>query len=193
MQRGQWAPSRWQGQRRPPFTTRAPCHRCAAGPGFGPDSAALRQLGWPTARSKSPRACMNSPSPNPDGTTTKFNEPGLLLTDALVEQLAALVAEQATGPNGRAAARCRPACPTTSTPRLLVASVGREGGRRHLTSQRCPGRQLSRRGARTCSNPTSDELAAHRRRRRTTEAAKAGPSEWSAPPRAARSIEASEP
>ena len=67
-------------------------------PDSDPILAALRQLGVDyrtVAVAEGVR--MNLTLTEADGTTTKLNEPGPLLTDDLVEQLAALVVEQADG------------------------------------------------------------------------------------------------
>ena len=67
-------------------------------PASDPILAALRQLGVAYRTVEVAEGVrMNLTLTEPDGTTTKLNEPGPLLTDALVEQLAALVVEQATG------------------------------------------------------------------------------------------------
>ena len=67
-------------------------------PDSDPILAALRQLGVAYRTVEVAEGVrMNLTLTEPDGTTTKLNEPGPLLTDALVEQLAALVVDLASG------------------------------------------------------------------------------------------------
>ena len=67
-------------------------------PASDPILAALRQLGVAYRTVEVAEGVrMNLTLTEPDGTTTKLNEPGPLLTDELVEQLAALVVDLASG------------------------------------------------------------------------------------------------
>lgn len=139
---------------------------------------------------------MNLTLTEPDGTTTKLNEPGPLLTDELVEQLAALVVDLGQRRMGRAVglAAARRAPRLLRHPGAQSASVGRKGGRRHLRRAAAgPGRQLSRRGprpaqtqlGRACSSPAPTPNNWKPRPRPATRVQRSAP-------RAASSIAASE-
>ncbi len=84
---------------------------------------------------------MNISVLEPDGTTTKLNEPGPDLSSAEVEALLATTLERADGPSAptgsSAAAACRPARPTDLYA-ALVTRVRERGGRVAIDSSGAP-------------------------------------------------------